>query len=51
MYYFHTAWHPYICIPVDDYMVTNTMSPTTIFEHIGSVKNSDGVLRIDIKTM
>jgi hypothetical protein len=23
---------------------------TTIFEHIGSVKNSEGVLRIDIKT-
>ncbi|MBP1929162.1 hypothetical protein J2741_001709 [Methanolinea mesophila] len=27
------------------------MSPTTIFSHIGSVKQSDGVLRIDIKTM
>lgn len=27
------------------------MSSTTIFEHIGSVKNSDGVLRIDVKTM
>lgn len=27
------------------------MSPTTTFEHIGSVKQSDGVLRIDIKSM
>jgi len=33
-------------------MVTNTMANnTTIFAHIGSIKQSDGVLRIDIKTM
>jgi len=32
-------------------VVTNIMSSTTIFSHVGSAKQTDGVLRIDIKTM